>query len=191
MSEIHTIPIREIPCPPRSRARKAAVAFGVAVSVAVTVAGAGYAGIVIGYKNDVLTAEEQRKAYDDAIRGMSPAGRYAAEFITGVNVCNPEDSNNFFQTIGAFQSVEACGRAESSSFPEPDESLGSVCLANTVYDPAVGGMITLKSLTDISIEPTGGDKPSLSFTVSPKTVTVADQQTDQILRSYNCPVPAQ
>lgn len=180
---------RKHPPKSRSRVKKIAVMLGATLGIVAPIGGAGYAGIVIGYKNDILTAAEQYRGYNDAVKDLSPAQRYTAEFITGVNICNPEDSDNFFQTIGLFSSVEVCGRAESSTFSELDESLGSTCLADTAYNPATGAMITLKSLTDIAVEPTQADMPSLSFTISPTTVVVADQQTSQILRAHNCPLP--
>lgn len=188
MSDIHNFQAYPEKLPKKSYQRAKNVALGVGTTVGIlgTLVGAGYAGIEIGRKDDVLTTQEQESAYRDALAGMSPGQRYMAEFVTGVNVCNPEDRNNFFENIGVFSPIEACGRTESSSFPEPDESLGRTCLMNSVYDPSVGAVLTLDSDASISVESVNPDVTRLLFNVNAEAVTPADQPTQQILKDYNC-----
>lgn len=169
-----------------SRVKKVAIGATVLLGVGGALVGVGYVGIFAGRNNDVLTEQEQQQEYDQAVRSLSPAERYAAEFITGVNICNPEDRNNLFENLGVFPSIEACGRDDYASFPEPDESLGSTCLAGTVYDPAIGGLIVLKDSAGVNVEPPDPALPRLSFTVTPAAITAADAATQQTLQDYHC-----
>lgn len=188
MSEIHNPRAYSEESSKRSYARAKNIAMGVGATVGIlgALVSIGYAGIVIGRNNDFLTIQEQEAAYRDALTGMSPSQRYVAEFVTGVNVCNPEDKNNFFENVGLFPSIEACGRAESPTFPEPDESLGKTCLLNSVYDPSTRAVVALKSDNSISVEPLDPDMPSLLFTVSAEAITAANQRTEQVLKDFNC-----
>lgn len=173
-----------------------------AIGAASGLALAAYFG-ASGSKNVEFTPEQKQAAYEQFVQPLTASERFAAEFITGISLCNPNDRSSYFEFSGI--SPSSPGPRGSCNFldNETDEQAGRECLAGTPYDitparfnymtnqqvPAGTGILEVvsESPLEITIYPAGSGQPELNLLLNDNGIEAVNQRTQNLLEnSYDC-----
>jgi hypothetical protein len=149
-----------------------------------------------GNKDVRFTDAEQQRAYSDKVAGMTVEDRFYVEFISGANLCNPNDQDSLFSMMGVpFATWPGPEFSCGANSNEDDERVGSECLASTPYDPR-----TTFDRTNAGLQPVPGEDdqlvvhpdtaglPDLELMFTPEGAVAMNVATKQVIDGYDtCP----